>query len=137
MKRSLAVLLLLAAVATAGCSAPTAAKDCGAENQGHGQGYNADVRNCLWLAYLDKQPATFSTTILTTEGDPITTTVTVDARGRVTVVRDTTKDKFGEQKITSYSCQSLERPDIDPGPGRRADFIARGCSGGENREIGF
>jgi hypothetical protein len=139
MNRTLA-LVMLAALAT-GCSqspgpatTATAPQNCGAENYGRGVGYNAAARDCLWAAFERKQPATFVTTVLTVEGDPIVKTVKMHAPDRIDVILDTRKDKFGPQRVTTWTCRTMTRMAIGPNQEQR-QFRLTGCTGGEGAEM--
>ncbi|MDF2631388.1 MAG: hypothetical protein K0R39_5219, partial [Symbiobacteriaceae bacterium] len=81
-------------------------------------------------------PARFVTSHPTIEGDPITWTVRVTAKDRVEVDVDTTKDKFGEQKVTHYVCTSLANF-IAPNARHYQVLEVKGCTGGPNPSLRF
>lgn len=101
-------------------------KQCGGENLRHGDGYDPVARDCIWAAYQGAVPARFVTTVLTEEGDPISFDLYTRADGKVTAVFDTRADKFGEQKVTTYTCSAMEK--------RQKNFHLSGCTGGDVTE---
>lgn len=109
--------------------------DCGAEEQGHGGKVNQAGRNCLLQNFAAGTPAVFSTSRLTTEGDPIIWTIRVRSKERVDVDVDTTRDKFGERKVTHYTCRSLA-PRVRANE-RHERLEVTGCKGGPNAELTF
>ncbi len=113
----------------------TGRRQCGKEFNRHGQGIDAAARDCLWRAYLAGQPAEFTTTALTVEGDPITHTIVIAAPGRIEVTVDS-KDRFGRQGVFRYTCQRLERPSR-AGAAPPEGFMLRGCPGVWNEQIGI
>lgn len=113
---------------------------CGAEviNAEH-QGYNADARDCLWQSFQGGKYAEFTTTAPTEEGDLITYRVRVVTSNHIEVELDTTKDRLGDQKITKWTCTTMEM--ISPPSGKiagaikRRSFAFRGCTGGDSSEV--
>jgi len=72
------------------------------------EGKDAVARDCLWQAYQAGQPARFTTTALTVEGDPITFDVTVVGPGWITIIVNSA-DKFGAQGTFHHRCGTMER----------------------------
>ncbi|HYF79491.1 MAG TPA: hypothetical protein VD973_20490 [Symbiobacteriaceae bacterium] len=145
MRRWMGVLAL--AFLLGGCAAgktteqgklidPPPAVACGTEERRHMTGINEDARKCMLTNFASGTPAQFVTSILTEEGDPIFYTVRVMAKDRVEVDVDTTKDKFGEQKVTHYVCKTLANR-ILPNERHYQVLEATGCKGGPNAEITF
>ena len=64
-------------------------------------------QQCLVDAFEAGTPAVLVQTAGTAEGDPIITEYTVLERHLVEVVTDSTRDKFGPQKVTTYRCREL------------------------------
>jgi hypothetical protein len=142
------VLLLLAPALLGGCGSKAAPKEtsvqevrylatppapirpCGHEVSPHGQSPYPGARECLWSAYEQGQQAMFATTHYTVEGDPITWTVQLKRPDRIAVSVDTTRDHFGDQKVTDLTCTKLERL-VE---GERITLKLSGCSG-PNPEI--
>jgi|SRR5450759_4324621 hypothetical protein len=100
--------------ATAAAQVPEAVRSrsslpsCGAENATSQNGpWNETARACFWAAYQKGQLAEFTSTRLTTEGDPITTIYRVLGPGRVEIFEDTTQDKFGVPGWTRLDCATL------------------------------
>lgn len=116
---------------------PPPAAECGTEQLGHDlAGINEEARKCLLEKFASGTPARFVTSRPTSEGDPITWTVRVMAKDRVEVDVDTTKDKFGEQKVTHYVCTSLAN--IIPPNARHYQLLeVKGCTGGPNAALTF
>lgn len=108
---------------------PGTAKDCGVEQYGRGEGYDATARECLWQAYTSGNTATFATVRLTTEGARQEFRVRVESR-RVQVDA-ASADRGSAGGNTSYACASLERT-----AGARVVLVGRNCTGGGS-EIGF
>lgn len=114
-----------------------AVQQCGSEAVRHGEGYNAAARECLLAAYERGEPAVFYATHLTTEGDPIYTTIQVGPAGRVEgrlkVIIDTTRDRFGPGEVTVFTCTTLT-----PQPRQGWSLLTlKGCTGGPNAEFTF
>lgn len=135
------VLLIGLALMLAGCSqqggpgGTATLKQCGAEDAGHGERFDKAARACLWDAYGNKQAATFTSTVLTIEGDPIVQSIQIDATGRILVTLDTTRDKFGDQKVTTYTCTALEQRNVPRGDLVEVRLWAGNCTGGEVAEL--
>jgi len=55
--------------------------------------------------------ATLSVTMSTVEGDPIRTTYRSRTDGRVDVVTDGRKDRYGPRKVTTRVCLAGEHPE--------------------------
>jgi hypothetical protein len=129
--------VIIPTLLAAGCSSPPPRlerkkpalelKPCGTEVSRHGQGYNTEGRNCIWQAYLDREPAVFTTTLHTIEGDPIVYKVQVTPRG-VNVTVDS-KDRFGQQGVFTHTCRAFERIKQEDRPDRFG-FALSGCTGG-------
>lgn len=132
MRRSLA--LLLAAALLGGCDLISGAVDtfpepCPDESYGSGDGYDAAARECLWEAYSTGKTASFKTTRVTQQRDPIVTIVTVRPGQRVEIVHDNTLDTFSNVKGKyTLSCSIFERK-LQSGT-ERIQFFADNCRGG-------
>ena len=95
---------------------------CGVENATSQNGpWNAEGRSCFLNAYQKGQPAEFTSTRLTIEGDPITSIYRVLGPGKVEIFVDTTRDKFGAPGWTRLDCATLAasqtigtQPDFGP-----------------------
>lgn len=81
---------------------------CGTEVNRHGQGIDPRARECLWQRYIADVPGEFTTTAYTTEGDPITYQVRVNARTDIRVLVDS-QDHFGTMGQFGYACRRMER----------------------------
>lgn len=133
--RSIAALALLLLACSCGSapekvqSAPPAPplKQCGTEVVKRGEGYNAAARECIWQAYKDREPAEFTTTRYTIEGDPITYHVEVTLTGVVVVVDS--KDRYALRGVFRHACRNFERI-MQEGTDDRFGFALSGCSGG-------
>ncbi|AUX26795.1 hypothetical protein SOCEGT47_073650 [Sorangium cellulosum] len=110
-------------------SAPPAPplKQCGTEVVKRGEGYDARARECIWQAYKDREPAEFTTTRYTIEGDPITYHLEVTLTGVVVVVNS--KDRYALQGVFRHACRNLERI-MQEGSEDRFGFALSACSGG-------
>lgn len=132
MRRALA--LLLVASMLVGCdlisgTVDTFAEPCPDENFGMGDGYDAAARACLWEAYSAGKAASFKTTRVTQQRDPIVTTVTVRPGQRVEIVHDNTLDTFSNVKGKyTLTCSIFERK-VQSGT-ERVQFFADNCRGG-------
>lgn len=104
-------------------------KQCGAEDFRHGDGYDQGARDCIWEAYRSAVPARFVTTVLTVEGDPISFELYTRSDGKVVGVLDTRADKFGAQRVTTYTCAGMEKRTA-----RREYFHLSGCTGADAAE---
>jgi hypothetical protein len=120
---------------------PVQVQQCGAEAQRQGDGYDSKMRDCLWQAVQDGKPATFTTTILTVEGDPISYAVQAQAPShgpgpRFSVLKDS-KDHFGKQGQFTYACTAMERLPYQQDSSRYA-FHLTGCAGSDaDKEVNF
>lgn len=129
-----------AGIQPTGGISPTGLDTCGHEiiDTNH-QGYDVASRDCLWNAYSDGVSATFSTTAHTVEGDPITYTVRVIATNLIEVDLDATKDRFGNQNVTKYTCRVMDRHLMPAGKIRgaieRRVLTFRDCTGGDSAEV--
>ena len=104
-------------------------RDCGVEQYGRGEGYDATARECLWQAYATGNAATFATVRLTTEGARQEFRVRVESRKvQVDTVSADTGSAGGN---ASYTCMSLDRT-----AGARTVLVGRNCTG-RGTEIGF
>jgi hypothetical protein len=102
-------------------------KPCGAEVQRHGAGYDAAARECIWQAYLAREPAELTTTRHTMEGDPVTSTIQITPKGVVVVIDS--KDRYGQQGVFTHTCRALERI-RQSARADRYGFALSGCEGG-------
>lgn len=140
--------LIVGAIALVGCSSGKPAssgaerpRQCGKEENIHGEGYDSKARACLWRAVSDGKPVAFTTTIYTVEGDPITYTLQAmaandDSSSRFTVLVDS-KDKFGSQGLFTYACKGIERVAYQHAP-QRYGFQLSDCTGtGDETEVFF
>ena len=140
MRRTVAALLA-AAVALSSCDLIQGAADpfpepCPDEAYGSGEGYNAAARDCLWKAFSEGQAASFMTTRITPQRDPIVTRVTVRPGGRVEIFYDSSLDTFSNTKgKNTLTCTTFRRS-VDPGNGR-IRFLADTCRGGDIRALVF
>lgn len=139
MRRALALGLL--SLALAACELLPGAVDrfpepCPDESFGTGDGYDASARDCLWLAFSEGRAASFKTTKVTAQRDPIVTRIVVRPGGRVEVFYDNSLDTFtttkGKYELT---CTKLQRS-VDPVT-QRVRFLADSCRGGEIRALVF
>lgn len=140
MRRGLAALLV-AALTLGACDLVSGAVDrfpepCPDESLGNGDGYNAAARDCLWKAFSEGKAASFMTTRVTPERDPIVTRVTVRPGGRVEVFYDSSLDTFSNTKGKyTLTCTKFQRS-VDPVNGR-IRFLADSCRGGDIRALVF
>ncbi|WP_437674720.1 hypothetical protein [Sorangium sp. So ce131] len=102
-------------------------KPCGTEVVRRGDGYDGAARECIWQAYKDREPAVFTTTRYTIEGDPITYRLEVTLTGVVVVVNS--KDRYAQQGTFRHTCRNLERIAQD-GTENRFGFALSACAGG-------
>jgi len=109
---------------------------CPDENFGQGDGYDRAARDCLWKAYSEGKSASFKTTKITPQRDPIVTRVIVRPGGKVEISYDNSLDTFtttkGKYELT---CTKFQRS-VDPG-GDRVRFLADNCRGGDIRALVF
>lgn len=140
MRRGLAALLA-SALTLGGCDLISGAADtfpepCPDESLGDGGGYNAAARECLWKAFSEGKAASFTTTRVTPERDPIVTRVTVRPGGRVELFYDSSLDTFSNTRGKyTLTCTKLQRS-VDPGSGR-IRFLVDSCRGGDIRALVF
>ena len=133
--------LLALAVASGACdlmpgAADTFAEPCPDESYGQGEGYDAAARDCLWAAFTAGRSASFKTTKITPQRDPIVTRVTVRPGGRVEIFYDSSLDTFTTTKGKyDLTCNKFERS-VDPET-KRIRFLADGCRGGDIRALVF
>ena len=138
--RSLALGLVLGLV-LAGCDLlPTAVdtfpEPCPDENLGQGDGYDRAARDCLWKAYSEGKAASFKTTKITPQRDPIVTRVVVRPGGRIEILYDNSLDTFSNEKGKfELTCTKFQRS-VDPGTDR-VRFLADNCRGAAIRALVF
>jgi hypothetical protein len=134
-------LALLLALALAACDLlPTAVdtfpEPCPDENFGQGDGYDRAARDCLWNAFEAGKAASFKTTKITPQRDPIVTRVVVRPGGRVEVFYDNSLDTFSNERGKyELTCTRFERS-VDPGT-ERVRFLADNCRGADIRALVF
>ncbi|AEV86602.1 hypothetical protein ACWT_5585 [Actinoplanes sp. SE50] len=78
--------------------------DCGTFTLGQGESLPASAARCLIEAVHAGRPARLAVTRPTVEGDPIPVTYTAGADGRVEVVTDARRDRFGGRTVTRDFC---------------------------------
>jgi hypothetical protein len=138
--RRLALIASLA-LALAGCDLlPTAVdtfpEPCPDENFGQGEGYDRAARDCLWNAFESGKAASFKTTKITQQRDPIVTRVVVRPGGRVEVFYDSSLDTFSNERGKyELTCTKFQRS-VDPGT-ERVRFLVDNCRGGDIRALVF
>jgi len=129
------------ALALAGCDLlPTAVdtfpEPCPDENFGQGEGYDRAARDCLWNAFEAGKAASFKTTKITAQRDPIVTRVVVRPGGRVEVFYDSSLDTFSNERGKyELTCTKFQRS-VDPGT-ERVRFLVDNCRGGDIRALVF
>jgi len=129
------------ALALAGCDLlPTAVdtfpEPCPDENFGQGEGYDRAARDCLWKAFSEGKAASFKTTKITAQRDPIVTRVVVRPGGRVEVFYDSSLDTFSNERGKyELTCTKFQRS-VDPGT-ERVRFLVDNCRGGDIRALVF
>lgn len=134
-------LLAALALAVAGCDLVSGTIDtfpepCPDEAYGGGEGYNAAARECLWKAFSEGRAASFTTTRVTPQRDPIVTRVTVRPGGRVEIFYDSSLDTFSNTKGKyTLTCAKFQRS-VDPS-NERIRFLADSCRGGDIRALVF
>ena len=113
---------------------PEGAKDCGSEENVHGQGYDPSIRDCFYEAFQICEPAKIYQKIYTIEGDPFETTAIIvgkeNNRCKVHVYVDS-RDNFGfygKYDMSCYNVQLDERNDrnfliIDECDSNRSSYI--------------
>jgi hypothetical protein len=125
-------MLLALATTLAACdlvgAVDTYAEPCPDENYGLGDGYDPLARDCIWKAFTDGKAASFKTTKITPQRDPIVTRVTVRPGGKIEVFYDNSLDTFSTQTGKyNLTCTKFQRS-VDPGTGR-IRFLADSCRG--------
>ena len=139
MRRLLTAACL--AVALAACDLLPGAVDnfpepCPDEHLGQGDGYDRAARDCLWKAYTDGKAASFKTTKITAQRDPIVTRVVVRPGGRIEIFYDNSLDTFSNERGKyELTCTKFQRS-VDPGSDR-VRFLADNCRGGDIRALVF
>jgi len=129
------------ALALAGCDLlPTAVdtfpEPCPDENFGQGEGYDRAARDCLWKAFSEGKAASFKTTKITAQRDPIVTRVVVRPGGRVEVFYDSSLDTFSNERGKyELTCTKFQRS-VDPGT-ERVRFLVDNCRVGDIRALVF
>jgi hypothetical protein len=96
------------ATALAGPTSPTvgvaSARDCGTFVLGQREELPTSALRCFLDAVSAGQPVVLNETRPTVEGDPIPVTFSADARGRVEVITDSRKDRFGSGTVDRITC---------------------------------
>ena len=129
------------ALALAGCdllpnAVDTFPEPCPDENFGQGEGYARAARDCLWKAFSEGKAASFKTTKITAQRDPIVTRVVVRPGGRVEVFYDSSLDTFSNERGKyELTCTKFQRS-VDPGT-ERVRFLVDNCRGGDIRALVF
>ncbi len=124
---------ITAVIATRTVPSPTPASElrqCGVEvmvTSKPFEGKDAVARDCLWQAYQAGQPARFTTTAITVEGDPITFDITLVGPRWITVTV-TSADTFGMRGVFPHRCGMMERQPAQSGvAGDPAGFRLSDC----------
>ncbi len=78
------------------------------------EGKDAAARDCLWQAYRAGQPARFTTTAITAEGDPITFDVEVVGPGWIAITVNSA-DTFGARGVFNHTCAIMDRQPAQSG----------------------
>lgn len=106
--------------------------DCGTARMSNaGSPYDQALLDCVWAAYARGEAARLSITMVTTEGDPVPTTLLAVPGGRSTLTRDLTADNFAspaDRVVNTYSCTVLTRRPWATDPKRYA-FELSDCLG--------
>ena len=89
---------------------------CGVEQAGLGGPWNVPARTCFWSAYLNGQPAEFTSTRPTIEGAPITTIYRVLGPGQVEIIIDTRQDPYSNRGWAHLLCPRLIAQEGQPQP---------------------
>jgi hypothetical protein len=84
-------------------NAPTAS-DCGTYQLGQGEELPRSAIRCFEQALASGRPAVLTFSRPTTEGDPIVLTYRSDSTGRVDEIIDTTRDRWGPQRVVRRTC---------------------------------
>ncbi len=135
------MVLVMAALTLGSCELVRGAVDtfpepCADESYGTGDGYDATARECLWKAFTEGKAASFKTTRITQQRDPIVTRVTVRPGGRIEIFYDNSLDTFSNTKGKyTLTCAKFQRS-VDPGSDR-IRFLADNCRGGDIRALVF
>ncbi|MFC5702165.1 DUF4362 domain-containing protein [Cohnella faecalis] len=94
----------------------------------HGSIENLGALDTFVQKASNDEPSSVRIVQYTIEGDPIYHDLTVSDQ-KITLRYDTTEDKFGSGKITTYECEELARTET----GTLLAYTLKGCSGG-NKE---
>jgi len=92
-------------------------RQCGTETKvtmRPGEGKDAAARDCLWQAYRAGQPARFTTTAITVEGDPITFDIAVVGPGWIAITVNSA-DTFGARGVFNHTCATMDRQPAQSG----------------------
>ncbi len=91
-------------------------RQCGTETKvtTTDEGKDAAARDCLWQAYRAGQPARFTTTALTVEGDPITFDIAVVGPGWIAITVNSA-DTFGARGVFNHTCATMDRQPAQSG----------------------
>ncbi len=140
MRAALALFVTLALLLAACDLIPTAVdtfpEPCPDENYGQGDGYDRAARDCLWKAFSEGKAASFKTTKITPQRDPIVTRVVVRPGGKVEVSYDSSLDTFSNTKGKyELTCTKFQRS-VDLASDR-VRFLADNCRGGDIRALVF
>lgn len=137
----LAGALTLAVLVAAACSSPApdlrrappkvTLKPCGVETIVHGSGYDGAARECIWQAYVAREPAEFTTTHTTIEGDPIVYRIQITLKGFIVTVDS--KDRYGTQGVFTHTCGAFERIRQEEHPDRFGFALSKCTGGGKDR----
>lgn len=92
-----------------------------------GPNYDSHPPDCLWQAYTGGGVADAIMVNYTTEGDPVTYTVSVVSKERIQVGIQS-QDRYGPQGSFAYVCQALTRQPAVQQPGPYY-LVLTGCSG--------
>jgi hypothetical protein len=110
---------------------PPTFEDCGTEALPQGATALDDRgRDCILRAFAAGEPAAFTTTRPTTEGDPITTRIEVVGVAEVRVSVDATRDRFSapvDRVVKTYVCTMLSSV---TSIGGTRQLSVTGCAGG-------
>ena len=114
MRRLFLVIVLASACSATPAPSPTVPGtiDCGSFVATPLTRYDAGGTDCFWAAYTSGRPARWSVRSITTEGDPIPSTITFTPGQGLVVTRDTTADKFAGQggaRVWTYRCSMIAR----------------------------
>ncbi|MEX5712150.1 hypothetical protein AB1484_28665 [Parafrankia sp. FMc6] len=87
------------------------ALNCGSERIDPRNLAAGDARRCFVEAVAAGRAATLTSTATTTEGDPIVYSLSSDTNGTITIIEDTSQDRFrgvGAPDRTRYVCTSID-----------------------------